>query len=220
MGWIIAAVVAILLFMLFMMKVRIKAKVDGDMKLTLGVGIFRIPLYPAKEKTLKLSDYKIKKFRKKQAKLEGAKAGKKKKPKKKSTGHKLADSKTKMVEADNSDGDIMGVISKIMAVVNVFFSRFGHHLHIKVKRLVIIIASPDAAKTAVIYGTVCGAVQCLMELLGNAVHLKVQNSDDIRVDPDFTSEKTSAQIDITFSFRAYQIFDILIRSAIAYFKES
>ena len=220
MGWIIAVGVVALLVMLFMMKVRITAKVNGDMKLTLGVWIFRIPLYPAKEKTLKLSDYKIKKFRKKQAKLEEDKAAKKKKGKKKSTGHKHTDSKAKMVAADDSESDITGLITKIIAVVKVFFDRFGHHLHIKVKRLVIIIASPDAAKTAVLYGTVCGAVQCLLELLNSAVHLKVTNSDDIRVEPDFTSEKTSAQVDITFSFRVYQIFDILIRSAITYFKES
>ena len=218
MGWIIAAAVTLLLFMLFMLRVSVKAKVDGDMKLTLGVWIFRIPLYPGKEKTLKLSDYKIKKFRKKQAKLEEAKSGKK--PKKKPTGHKLSASKTKMVEADDSEGDITELISTIISVVKVFFERFGHHLHIKLKRLVIIIATPDAAKTAVLYGTVCGAVQCLVELLSNTVHLKVPNSDDIRVEPDFTSEKTSAQVDITFSLRVYQIFDILIRSVIAYFKKS
>ncbi len=220
MGWIIAAAIIALIFMLFMMKVSVKAKVDGDMKLTLGVWIFRISLYPAKEKRLKLSDYKIKNFRKKQAKLEEAKSAKKKKGKKKSTGHKYTDSKAKMIEADDSDNDITGLITKIIAVVKVFFDRFGHHLHIKVKRLVIIIASPDAAKTAVLYGTVCGAVQCLFELLENTVHFKVPDGSDIRVEPDFTSEKTIAQIDITFSFRVYQIFDILIRSAIAYFKES
>ncbi len=218
MGWIIAAAIIALIFLLLMLKARVKVKVDGDMKLTLGVLIFRIPLYPGKEKTLKLSDYKIKKFRKKQAKLEKEKSGKK--SRKKAVGHKPSDSKTRMVEVDDSGNDITELISTIIEVVKVFFERFGHHLHIKLKRLVIIIATPDAAKTAVLYGAVCGAVQCLLELLGNAVHLKVPNSDDICVMPDFTSEKTSAQVDITFSLRVYQVLDILIRSAVAYFKKS
>ena len=217
MGWIIAA--AIIAFRLFL-RVSVKAKIDGDMELTLGVWIFRFPLYPTKEKTVKLSDYKTKKFRNKQAKLEEKKSGKKKKSKKKGSDRKHIASKANMVEAENDDSDIMGLLGKITSVINVFLNRFGHHLHIKVKRLVIIIATPDAAKTAVLYGAACGAVQCLMELLNDAVHLRLPNSENLCVVPDFTSEKTTAEADITFSFSVYQIFDILIRSAIAYFKES
>ena len=75
MGWIIAA--AVIAFLL-LLRVSVRAKIDGDMKLTLGVWIFRFPLYPTKEKTVKLSDYKIKKFKRNKAKLERKKSGKKK----------------------------------------------------------------------------------------------------------------------------------------------
>ena len=139
---------------------------------------------------------------------------------KKSLPQKHTVGKVRMAAVQDDDDDIIGLISKITEVTRVFLNRFGHHLHIKVRRLVIIIATPDAAKTAILYGAACGAVQCLMELLNSTVHLRLPNSENLCVEPDFISEKIAAEADITFSFRAYQIFDILIRSAIAYFKES
>ena len=69
MGWILAAAIVALIVSLFFLKVSVRVIVGGDMKLTLGVWIFRFLLYPTKEKTVKLSDYKIKKFRKNKEKL-------------------------------------------------------------------------------------------------------------------------------------------------------
>lgn len=219
MGWIIAAAIIALILLL---KISIKVKIVGDTKLTLGIGIFSIPLFPTKEKTLKLSDYKIKKFRKRLAKSEAEdkKKSNKKKTKAQPKHKKIGASQSKSSDTGDSERDIMGLLSKLLEVVRVFASRFGHHLHIKVKRLVIIIATPDAAQTAVLYGAVCGAVQCLMELLYNTMHVKLPKNDDIRVEPDFLSEKITAEADITFSFRLYQALDILIRSAAAYLKKS
>ncbi|MBQ2765512.1 MAG: DUF2953 domain-containing protein [Clostridia bacterium] len=219
MGWLIAAAIIALILLL---KISIKVKIVGDTKLTLGIGIFRIPLFPTKEKTLKLSDYKIKKFRKRLAKSESKdKKKSKKKNAKLQTKHKrIGASQSKSGDTGDSESDIMGLLSKLIGVVRVFAERFGHHLHIKVKRLVIIIATPDAAQTAVLFGAVCGAVQCLMELLYNTMHVKLPSADNIRVEPDFISEKIRSEADITFSFRLYQAFDILIRSAAAYLKKS
>lgn len=215
MGWLIALGILALFLLVLMLRIGIKIKLSDDTLLLLGVGIFRIKLYPRREKTLRLSDYKIEKFRKNQAKKE-AKAKKKAAKMAEKKTHKVSEAaKTKPKEKR----DISELLTTVLEIVKVFLERFGHHLHIKVQRLRIIVASSDAATTAVLYGAVCGTVQCILELLDNTVALIVPKSEEIVVAPDFTSTKTKADVDITFSLRIWQIFDIAFRSLWAYIKQ-
>ena len=217
MGWIIAAAIILLLLIL---KISVRVMITDKATLVLGVGIFRIQLFPGKEKTLRLSDYKIKNFRKNRKKLEASELRRNKRKKKKNAKKSAKANPTKQSSDSSaeSEGDIMELVSKLTGVARVFISRFGKHLHIKLRRLVIIIATPDAAQTAVLYGAVCGATECLFELLSNTAHLKLTRDTRILVEPDFTSTKTQATADITFSFRVWQLFDMLIRSGIEYLK--
>ncbi len=222
MGWLIAAAIIIIVVTL---KLSVRVSFIDDMALSVGVGFFKIKLFPNKEKKLRLSDYKIKKFRKNQAKAElrQAKAEAKKLAKQQK---KDAKKQAEISEGESADEkpkrDILGLLGKLTEVIKVFISRFGHHLRIDLRRLVIIIATEDAASTAVLYGAVCGGVQCLLELLYNCTHLTIPKDEafyeNISVTTDFTSQKTRSEVDITLSFRLWQLFDILIRSAIAYLK--
>ncbi len=222
MGWLIAVGVVLLLALLLMLRIGVRVRLHDDTSLWLGVGIFRIRLYPKREKKLKLSDYEIKKFRRRKAREEArakkkaAKKAEKDAKKKKSTVGKASED----VKAHTKEKrDISELLDTVLEVVRVFFERFGRHLYIKVGRLRIIVASGDAATTAVLYGAVCGAVQCLLELLDNAVNLKLPKSEEIVVTTDFTTEKTRADVDITLSLRIWQILDVAIRSLWAYIKQ-
>ncbi len=222
MGWFIALGVILLFALLLMLRIGVSIRLCDDTKLSLGVGIFRIRLYPKREKKLRLSDYEIKKFRKRKAKEEAKakkkaakKAEKDAKKKKSAVGKASEDVKAHTKEKR----DISELLDTVLEVVRVFLERFGRHLYIKVGRLRIIVASGDAATTAVLYGAVCGAVQCLLELLDNSVKLKLPKNEEIVVTTDFTTEKTRADVDITFSFRLWQIFDMAIRSLWAYIKQ-
>ncbi len=217
MGWIIAAAIIILILIVLTLKVSVRVKLRDDVSLVLGIGIFKKKLFPSKEKTVRLSDYKIVRFRKNKDKQ--TEKGKKKSKKKKSAKKALTGTEGSSGE-NKPERDILGLISKLLEVVKVFLSRFGHHLRINVKRVHIIVASKDAATTAVLYGAVCGAVQCLFEFLYNCIHLTLPKSEEMQVVPDFTSEKIKAEIDITFSFRLWQVFDILLRSAWTYIKQN
>ncbi len=221
MGFLIA--LAIILLILFI-KLGVTVRSQGETSLTLGVGIFKIPIFPKKDKEIKLSDYKIAKFRKKQAKL--AAAEDKKKRKKRSDKKPSAKDNTAENAEDQEDQDtekpkrdIMGLVETVTELVKVFLARFGRHLHIKVRRVVIIVGSEDAATTAVMYGAVCGAVQCLCELLYNCLNTRFTKNAEIRVEPDFCALKPQAEVDITFSVRVWQVFDLLIRTGIAYLKK-
>ncbi len=218
MGFVIAAAI-VLLILFFRIGVRVRS--DGELSLAIDLGIIKIPIFPKKEKSIKISDYKIKKFRENREKQAEKERKKREKQLAKNKGKSKAQPRDEVAEdaADKKKKrDISGLVSLILELSKTFLSRFGRHLRIKVSRLVIIIGSEDAATTAVTYGAVCGAVQCFMELLDNCMHVKFPKNSEIRVIPDFTKEKTSAFVDIVFSFRIWQVFDMLIRTGIAYLK--
>ncbi len=217
MGWLIAAlVIALILFL----KISVRVDFADDMTLYAGIGIFRIKLLPSKPKTARLKDYRIKRFRKLQKRSEIASVKKDKTSKKKAA---VKEASPASDDTQKPDRDILGLVGKLTDVTKVFLSRFGHHLRIDLKRLVIIIGTGDAAKTAVLYGAVCGGVQCLLELLYNCMHLHLQKgalAEFVRVEADFLAEKTVASADVTFSFRIWQLFDILVRSGVRYLQKA
>lgn len=222
MGWLIVLGIVLLFALILMLRVGVRVKLCDDTSLWLGVGVFRIRLYPKRERELKLSDYEIKKFRRRKAKEE-ARAKKKAAKKAAKNAKKKKTPESKVAQAEKTQTkekrDISELVDTVLEVVRVFFERFGRHLYIKVRRLCITVASADAATTAVLYGSVCGAVQCLLELLDNSVKLKLPRSEKIIVTTDFTTEKTRADVDIILSLRVWQIFDVAIRSLWAYIKQ-
>jgi len=223
-GFLIAAAIIVLILML---KISVSLRHAEDLSLAVMIGFIKLGILPSKEKELRLSDYKIKKFRKIQAKkakkeLEAAEKARIKNEKKKlsKTTKKVNAAKKKSEDAEKPKKDIGGLIHILTETAKTFIMRFGKHLGIRVRKFKIVIGSEDAAKTAVTYGAVCGAVQCFFELIyNNTSHLKLpKNSDDLAVVPDFTAENITAEIDISFSFRVWQIFDMLIRTAFTFIK--
>ncbi|MBE6613050.1 MAG: DUF2953 domain-containing protein [Ruminococcaceae bacterium] len=224
MGWLIAAVIIALILIL---KISVRIDLADEMRLAVGIGIFRLKILPAKKKTLRLKDYKIKKFRKNQEKAAKKAAAAEKSKSERESDKKDAKTAAKVKEArriaadeEKPERDILGLVAKILGVVKVFIARFGHHLRIDVRRINIAVATGDAAKTAVLYGAICGGVQCIMEFLLNVSHTKLKAPAEVVVTPDFLGEKTRAVMDLTFSFRLWQLFDILIRSGIRFLKKS
>ncbi len=215
-GFLIALAVILLLMLL---RISISVRSDGDLSLKLGIGILRFTVFPKKEKNIKLSDYKADKFRRRKEKLDEKNAKKKAKKQKKSSDNAVSEAESTCDKDEGEKRDILGLADTVLELVSVFLARFGRHLHINVRRLVIIIGSEDAATTAVVYGAVCGTVQCIVELFGSCFHTKFSKNAEVDVIPDFTSTKTSAAVDITFSLRLWQIFDMLIRTGAAYLKK-
>ncbi len=223
MGFLIALLIILLLLFI---RVGVRVRSMGNMSLAVDLGLFSIPLFPKKEKDIRLSDYKIGKFRKNKEKA-AEKERKKRKKRLSKKSKSAAESTTEKVEAARRKNrglrakkrEIGETIELVTDLTKTFLSRFGKHLHIKVRRVVVTVASEDAATTAVIYGGVCGAVQCFTELLDNCLNVKFPRGAQIKVIPDFTSAKSDAEIDITFSCRIWQVFDMLIKTGIAYLKK-
>ncbi len=219
MGFLITALIILSVILIILaLKISVRVTNGDNFTLKLGVGIFRITLTPRKEKKVRLSDYKIKKYRKRlQSQEEKERKKLLKKPKKKSGKKiKVTENVRKKAESAPKKRDIMELIGKLKEVVLVFISRFRHHLHIKIKRLHITVATDNAADTAVLYGAVCGGVTCLLDIMYSGTNLDYTKDAVVAVEPDFTATKTKALVDITFSFRIWQLFDIAVRSAWKY----
>ena len=93
------------------------------------------------------------------------------------------------------------ILKEIIDFLNFLFSRFKAFLsHVRFKNLVfdLTVATDDAAKTAILYGTVCSAVYSLVTLLNNASHFDPKK---ISISTDFTSDKMKIYINSVIKIR-------------------
>ena len=221
---ILAAIAGIILLILFL-RVKVVAEAPDDLRLTLYVGPFPVRLIPKKDERLRLKDWSLENYRKKLeenknsenlfGKLKSSlskRHGKKKKPAK-------AEGKQTPQAEKTEETDIGGLIEKVTRVAKVFVVRLGKHLRVDFYKLRIVVASPDAARTAITYGVVIGAVQNLWALLVSTGNLHTHRKSVLSVDTDFTKTKSEFEIKLGFSLRVWQIIDILFRTALEYLND-
>jgi len=212
MGWIIFAFVLLLLLCGASLWIRIivSCNAESGFAVFLRILFFKIPLYPSKEKKVNTKKFSIRKFRKmrrrEEAKLRKKKA---KQPAKKSEGKP----KKKLSET------VSGILDLIKNVVLKTIKKFGKHLRIEVLKLHIKIASDDAAKTAILYGTISQSVAYILEILSRVVRTK-KPSESVIVQPDFVAQKSAADILIVFKLRTWHIFSVALTAAMSYITNS
>ena len=202
-------ILGILLFLVLLLFLRVKISVisdGGDTKLLLRILGIPIKLYPSKpkKKKVRLSDYTPRGLRRAQKKKDkqALKEEKKKKPQ----------------QEEKEKPPLSDTVSAITALVKKIVSKFFRHLRIDVAKIHISVGTPDAAKTAVLYGVVCQGVAYLCEILERITNVKKTKQTDISVVSDFVSGKTKADIDISFSLVVWQALDILIGAALEFIK--
>lgn len=181
---------------------------------TLGIKVrvlgIPIKILPKKEKKIRISDYSPKKrakMKKKQLKKQAkanAKASKKKLRKEQHTADKT------------KKRPIGETLSMIRDIVGTAVKRFSKHLRVRVARLHIHVATGDAASTAILYGAVSQSVAYIAAFLDSAGTLRSPVRSDVDIRADYLSEKTQADIEIGFSLRVWQIFDVLFSTLFAY----
>ena len=212
--YILAVILALLCFAL-LTRIKIVLEAEADAKLFLKVLFLTFQLYPRKEKKLKLSDYTPKRLKQKAKKNKKALSKPKKKAKGASGASKDASKEKKKLSLD----DIVELTELVVALLKTFFPKFNRHLKLELTKVHINVASEDAAKTAIAYGAVSAAVSTLVDYLDNTLTVKPRTERDIAVYPDFLSEKSSVDIRICASLRAWQIVDIAFSLALRFVKE-
>ncbi|MBD5383612.1 MAG: DUF2953 domain-containing protein [Ruminococcaceae bacterium] len=209
MGWIIAGAVLIVLLILLLCNVTVIFDYGGDIYLRISYLFFTIVKIPAKKKKTRKKDKKVKKAAKSAVKASEADA----------TGATDATGETDKtaaesgaVKADSSDADKSGgksakaeekpenkkTLGDIFEVVKLVLDSLGKPLKKLLKRtkishfaLEIVCGGSDAAKAALKYGG-------MNILVGNALgwidsFFTLKPVDDLHIDVDFQSEKTTAE---------------------------
>jgi len=218
----------------------IKAKVIlilRDDVMTLKIRICGIPItiLPAKEKKIDIDYYskeamekrrlaaiekeknkKLKKEKKKKAKEQKATKQKEKIDKLKKSG-KYKEPKKKV--KSETDLTLVDNINAGVSALGKFFYQFGKRLHVDVTRIVITVATGDAASTAIMYGAVIAAVNVLIELLQKITNLDGMKKAEIDVKCDYLGNKTKADIHVAMSLRVWHIFDFLIAALRAFLRK-
>ena len=214
-GLLIAA--AILAFiLLFKCKITI-AYTDC---LTLTVTLLGIPfrILPKKQKKVNVRKYNLRRMRKKAEKRRLARAKKARADREKAALKKRRKAEQKEAKKGQPKPPLGEIIHMVLELIKVVFARLGRHLRIDVARLRLVVATGDAAKTAVLWGAVCPAVGALLELLNRITNLHTVKDCVIDVVPDFTAETFTADICISFSLRVWHLFDIAFRALVALIK--
>ncbi len=215
MGFIIAGGVILLLLLIIMLlwvKLSLVYGDDGG-RITVKILFFKISLIGKKDKKIKKSDFKTRKFkrRRKKAILKYQKklAKRKKKTDKKTEGTSAVKKKTSKKE----------MIGKILDIFSVFLKRFPRYLRVDCARLVIGVGGSDAAKVAVNYGAVVQSVQYIATLLNGVTNFKARNDARISVYPDFVNEKWAADISIVMRLRIIHILKLAVIALKQYLKQ-
>ena len=149
-----------------------------------------------------MSAKKAEKIRKKKA----AKAQKKrKKTAKRGEEHKPQKKEKKSIS------EILDVVSLVTDLTGVVVTRFTKRLRIKVARMKIVVATDDAATTAIAYGAITQSINLLLPILSDVKNFDLpKNEKNFDVRADFTSDTPSADIKISFSLRVWHLFDIAL----------
>ena len=205
--YIITAFLA-LLFLAAIAPVTLSVKYKESLRLSLtALGIL---LYerPKKKKKIKVSDYSVKSVKKRLKKAEKKKKAPSAPKKQNASGEKATEGKK----------NLNSLLKLIKELLSSLIPRVWGKIKIKTTRIIITVATDDAAKTALATTAVNGAVLGLITYLENESKLSGLDRSQISVSPDFLSESSSADIEISFSLRVWQIIGILFATALKYVK--
>ena len=186
---------AVLLFVVFLLSLRVRLTVRAGDAVTLDLRILflRIRLYP-KKKRIKPRDFsprRLKRIQKKSAKKAEKKAKKLQKRKKE---HRESEAAAKLRLRDK--------ITLVRALCAALTRRTHKHLRLHAARLHVRVATGDAATTAIAYGAVSQSIAYLLASLDQVTRLKAVEPD-VGVQADFLGERSSIEANVTFSIRVW-----------------
>ena len=187
--------IATLVALILATKATINIVYEDQLKIYLKVLFLKFRLYPERKKKFNIRAYE-KKQKKEQNPL----------------NIKLIDS-----SKANAKAGIVDNIKTISSILSVLFKTFTKHLHVKLAKIHIKIATPDAAQTAILYGAASASLAYVVELLDSYTKLHTIKERSIYIEPDFLSEKSEIKINISLSLSVFGALITIINTVIKYY---
>lgn len=218
--YIILGIIACLLFVCHI-PITVDIKTKEELTVKLKILFIPITLTPKKKKPIKLSDWKIKKYRKRRLKeyekylkkklLSEAKEKKKAELKGKTT--KIDDQNKKSVKDKLEE-----VTSLINNVVLKALKKFGHKLRINIYHIRVTVGGKEPDKTAITYGYVCQGVSYINEFLKNHANVRYPGKTERRlyVGIDYLKGKTDIDLHISLRIKVHHILSTAVTALTGY----
>lgn len=230
MGFLTGLLITFIIIVLFLrISVNIICEYKDDTPLVavrvLFIKYVIVPSKPKKSKYKKLSAAayrkKIEKMKKNEElrlKKQAVKDEKKRKAKELKK-QQQAEAKKNITKEEKAEKrrDLVDMIFFFAKIGGRLLRKFGKRLQIKAARLHVVVASPDASTTAIMYGAVTQAAAYLFVLLDKITTFKY-NVEEFSVTSDFCSEKLKADIRLIFKIRLWHVFALGLGFGVKFLK--
>ena len=120
-------------------------------------------------------------------------------------------------DADTSSESIVDKLNTIRDILSILSESFHKHLHVKLSKIHVRVATGEAAKTAILYGAISTAAACIIAVIDDITNLKPIKNSSVSVEPDFLSEKTKIKLNISLYMSIAGIISVLMNSFIKYY---
>ncbi len=195
---VIAFIVALILSLLFFAKFKIIIGSDSNLNVILKVSVAGVPLYSLDENNkspkIKLSDYTPEAIQAREEQRIN---------RKKTSSEKVARQKNKR--------SIPDTVKFIFKIVKILYQKYMPHLEIELTRIKILIGTPDAASTALLYGVATQVAAYSVEWLDSNIKLSKRSLKDINISPDFCSGKSTFDVKIILRLPIRYALGLLLR---------
>ena len=179
-GWIILCIILLVLVLLLLIPVRLRFSYERDnIEAGIRYGPLRFQLYPQRM----ISE------------AAGTKAEKKRKEKSKKK-RKQKSSKSEKNKPGINKEQITYSIEKLPPILIKALRRTGRRVLFQPMKIYVLIATPDPADTALLYGKLEAALSAGLPVLHQLVHVKEQ---DIQLVPDFVGDRMECIADVGLS---------------------
>ncbi len=219
-GWIVFLSILLFFFLIFMLKASFIIGYDGSFKLALKILFIKIPLAPGKEKKIDLNYYSpdvMEKREKKKKEKDAEKKLKKEEKKKIKKAEKIAKKASGEKKKKMTFSEITDLIKMIYTAVVQLFSHLIGYIHTEIVKMDLSIAGGPPDKTAIKYGEVMAGLNLLCDFLDKKSNLKFRSAKNVCILPGFYGG-FKADIEIIVSIRVWQVFGMIIPSAITALK--
>lgn len=199
-GWILVGLVGFLLLLLLLLcslKLTLRAGYCEKLLLVFKIGPVKMDFSDSMDMSPEEAESYTKKKQQKKSKATPKKSKKKKKEKPLKYTEKPA---------------MTAVISAFRDLVLGLLRHLGRHLKLEELRLRVLVASPDAAQTAIEYGAVCTAAG-LVQTAAEGLHRTDPRNVNIQIECDFLAEKPELDAEICLSVRIWRLAFIALKSA-------
>ena len=192
--------IALLIALILSIRIKLHIIYEDELRVYLSILFYKIPIIP--DTDAKFTPEKLKKYEKY------------------SPIHLLASidkSQSQSQSQSTSEPSVLDRLNSIKEILLIFLNSFRHHLHVRLARIHINVATSDAAQTAILYGAVAVSVACIVDIIDDITNLKRLKKSSIIVEPDFLSDKTDINLKIVLHITIFGAIKTIMKSFIEYY---